>query len=387
MPSEQDPSQTSGVEAPEPQQSLREIAERAYDDVTNPETPEAPPSEGDRARDERGRFAPKTQDAKTGEAEPKAPSPDRPTTETPVPPDPAAQARSNQPPDHWSAEDRAVFERLPPDAKNMLQRRYSEMEADYTRKSQANASAVQAVNALAPIFQDPDISRSIKEMGFHPVAAIQSWAHMHKRAVSPDVNDRITLMIELAQQMGFDPAKLFVGSNPPPQVPLPPGVKDDPAVRYLADQHGRTAGELQALKSEIQSIRATEAKKAEDQALASTRWNIDRFADEKGPDGKPLRPDFDDHLPYILTLYKADPNTDLAEAYAMARRMNPKTFEDTVAAERARVQSQQSLNRAKAASRGNVRGLTGPVSKPTAATKGNGSLRDVLDASADEVGF
>jgi hypothetical protein len=269
----------------------------------------------------------------------------------------------------------------------MLQRRYTEMEADYTRKSQANASAVQAVNALAPIFQDPDISRSIKDMGLHPVAAIQSWAHMHKRAVSQNVNDRIDLMIDLARQMGFDPAKLFVGSNPPPPPTLPPGVKDDPAVRYLADQHGRTAGELQALKSEIQSIRAAEAQKAEDYALASTRWNIDRFADEKGADGKPLRPDFDDHLPYILTLYKADPNTDLAEAYAMARRMNPKTFEDTVAAERARVQSQQSLDKARAANRGNVRGLTGPVSKPTAATKGNGSMRDVLNASADEVGF
>jgi hypothetical protein len=268
----------------------------------------------------------------------------------------------------------------------MLQRRYTEMEADYTRKSQANASAVQAVNALAPIFQDPDISRSMRDNQLHPIAAIQAWAGMHKRAVSANVNDRVDLMIELAQQMGFDPAKLFAGSNPPPS-PLPPGVKDDPAVRYLADQHGRTAGELQALKSEIQSIRQAEAQKAEEQALSSTRWNIDRFADEKGPNGQPLRPDFDEHLPFILELYKANPERDLTEAYDTARRMNPKTFENMVAAERVRVQSQQSVARAQAANRGNVRGLTGPVSKPTAATKGNGSLRDVLDASADEVGF
>jgi hypothetical protein len=204
----------------------------------------------------------------------------------------------------------------------MLQRRYTEMEADYTRKSQANASAVQAVNALAPIFQDPDIARSLKELEIHPMAAIQSWAHMHKRAVSANVQDRITLMIELAQQMGFDPAKLFVGSNPPPPPTLPPGVKDDPAVRYLADQHGRTAGELQALRNEVQSIRAAELQKAEEQALTHTRWNIDRFADEKGPDGKVLRPDFDDHLPFILELYRANPDRDLAEAYDTARRMN-----------------------------------------------------------------
>jgi len=50
------------------------------------------------------------------------------------------------------------------------------------------------------------------------------------------------------------------------------------------------------------------------------------------------------------------------------------------------VQSQQSNAGASAAARGNVRGLTGPVSKPSAKT-GNGSLRDMLEASADEVGF
>jgi len=268
----------------------------------------------------------------------------------------------------------------------MLARRYTEMEADYTRKSQANASAVQAVNALAPIFQDPDISRSMRDNQLHPIAAIQSWASMHKRAVSANINDRVDLMIDLARQMGFDPAKLFASSNPPPS-PLPPGVKDDPAVRYLADQHGRTAGELQALKSEIQSIRQAEAQKAEEQALSSTRWNIDRFADEKDASGKPLRPDFDEHLPYILELFKANPERNLAEAYDIARRMNPKTWDQLVAAHANRVTSQQSLDRARAASRGNVRGLTSPVSKPTPTTNGTGSLRDVLNASADEVGF
>src|SRR6187551_2265664 len=193
------PNSTSGAEAP---QSIREVAEAAYDEVTSPDY-EAP--ESGVARDERGRFAPK--EARSGEAEDEAPPSPEVKAETPVPPDPAREG--NRPPDHWSAEDRAVFAKLPPDAQSMLQRRYSEMEADYTRKSQANASAVQAVNQLAPIFSDPDIQRSLSEWQMHPIAAIQQWAGFHKRAVSPHVQDRAGLLIDLATQMGFDPAKLF----------------------------------------------------------------------------------------------------------------------------------------------------------------------------------
>ena len=369
------PNSTSGAEAP---QSIREVAEAAYDEVTSSDY-EAP--ESGVARDERGRFAPK--EARSGEAEDEAPPSPEVKAETPEPPDPAREG--NRPPDHWSAEDRAVFAKLPPDAQSMLQRRYSEMEADYTRKSQANASAVQAVNQLAPIFQDPDISRSLNEWNMNPIAAVQQWASFHKRAVSADPRERGALLIDLASQMGFDPAKVFA-TNSQPEPQLPPGVKDDPAVRYLANQYGKTASELQAIRNEVQGIRAAEQQKYEQESLKVTRQGIDQFADMKGQDGKPLRPDFDEHLPYILELYKADPNRDLAEAYDTARRMNPKTFESMVAAERARVHSQQSVSKAQAANRGNLRGMTSPVNKPTAKT-GNGTLRDILEASADEVGF
>jgi hypothetical protein len=370
---------TSGATQTEAPQSIREVAEAAYDEVTSVE--DDSPSEGGLQRDERGRFAPK--EARTGEAEREAPSPEI-EAETPEPTDPARVRQSA--PDHWSAEDRVVFARLPPDAQAMLQRRYSEMEADYTRKSQANAQAVQAVNAITPIFNDPVIQQSLQQWNINPVGAIQEWAGMHKRALSPRVEDRAGLLIDLAQRMGFDPAKLFARQNSQPEQPLPPGVANDPAVRYLANQYGKTASEIQAIRNEVQGIRQAEQQKYEKETLKVTRWNIDKYADEKGQDGKPLRPDFDEQLPYILELYKANPDRDLQEAYDTARRMNPKTWEQLVAAEKARVHSQQSVSKAQAANRGNIRGMTAPVNKPTGKT-GNGSLRDMLEASADEVGF
>lgn len=264
-------------------------------------------------------------------------------------------------------------------------RRYGEMEADYTRKSQANAGAVQAVNALAPIFDDPEISRSLQEMQFHPLRAIQEWAMVHKRAVHPDPRERLSLIYDMAQRMGFDPARLFaVGRNAGPPGSQPE-IKD-PAVKYLADQYGRTASDLQALRNELQNIRAQEQQKHQQEAFQQVRWSIDNYAEEKGPDGKPLRPHFDKVIDAVIELFKADPERDLNEAYERACWMDPEVRKLMLDNERNKVTSQQAAQRAQAAVRGNTRGLTSPVAKPSAKPK-NGSLRDTLEASADEVGF
>ena len=386
MPDQPDNNSISGVEpnAPEPSQpSIREVAEAAYDEVSSPDDA---PSYDDRPRDERGRFAPKEQVQEAGEAEPKAPSPEtRP--EAQAQPDPAAQPRvSNQPPEHWSAEDRAVFQRAPQDIKEMFMRRYSEMEADYTRKSQANATAVQAVNALAPIFQDPEIQGSLQQMGFHPVQAIHDWARMHKAALSQDPRVRASTLYEIAERMGFDPAKVFA-TNRQPDPNVPPAVQNDPAYRFVADLNQRTNSDLQALRAELQQFRAQENNRVEEEALRATRWSIDNFADEKGADGRPVRPYFDRVLGTVIDMYRANPDRDLQQAYEQACWADPDVRREMLQVEWNRQTHAQSNARAQQAARSNVRGLTSPVSKPAQEKKGNGSLRDMLEASADEVGF
>jgi len=88
----------------------------------------------------------------------------------------------------------------------------------------------------------------------------------------------------------------------------------------------------------------------------------------------------------IVELFKANPERDLHDAYLRAVRMNEQLYQQAIAAERNKLQSQSSLDRAKAASRGNTRGITSPVAKPNAKV-GNGTLRDLLEATADEVGL
>jgi hypothetical protein len=389
MPTETDNNSISGVETtPEPRPSLREIAEAAYDEGSTPETApeERLPSEDTRARDERGRFAAKEQPQEPGEAERRAPSPETTPKEAQDRPDTAPQGTSNQIPEHWSAEFRADFAKLPQEGQNILLRRYGEMEADYTRKSQANATAVQAVNALAPIFQDPDIARSLQENQMHPIQAIQDWARMHKAASNPDPRVRAHTLYEIAERMGFDPAKVFA-PNRPPTSNLPEHLQKDPAVQFFADQASKTESDLQALRSELNQFRSQETQRIEGEALRATRWSIDNFADEKDQSGKPLRPYFDRVLSAVIDMYRANPDRDLQEAYETACWMDPAVRQEMMRMEWTRTQHAASNQRAAQAVRSNVRGMTNPVSKPAPDKKGNGSLRDALEASADEVGF
>jgi len=259
------------------------------------------------------------------------------------------------------------------------------MEADYTRKSQASSGAVNFTRALSPVFNDPVIHGSLQQEGINPAEAIQQWAAFHKRAINPDPREKINLLVDLSQRMGLDPARLFAVSAPVPQG-LSPKDLQDPAIRHFADHIGRTQSEIQALKGQLQQMREAEQAQRQQEDLQATRWGIDQFAAEKDSNGQPLRPHFDAVLPDIIELFKADPERDLHEAYKKAVRMNEQLYEQAIEAERSKLHSQSSLDKAKAASRGNTRGITSPVAKPNAKV-GNGTLRDLLEATADEVGL
>jgi len=396
-------SDTSNGASP-PQPSLREIAEAAYDSLENdaaeaatepsePAGPAEPLASDDRPRDKQGRWVAKSVD-QPGEAIERPPlvdpAPKQKVSEpSATEPDPAAQARSNQAPEHWSAEDKATFARLPQEGQAFLLKRHGEMEAEFTRKAQASAGAVQFTQSLAPVFTDRRIQTSLQQSGMNPTQAIQEWAGFHVRAMSPNLQDRFNLLVDLTERMQLDPARIFVGLN---KSPLPEGLSEaelkDPAVKYFADLHGKTTSELNALRSQIQ-----QRWEAENQARAQAneqhaKQNIDQWADEVGSDGQPLRPYFNTVLPIMLDLYKANPQRNMAEAYEAACWAHPDVRKLQLAAEYQRQQSRHDVEKARIAQRGNVRGLTSPAVKPPGANgPSRGSLRDTIEQSAEEVGF
>jgi hypothetical protein len=391
-----------------PPESLRDIAEAAYDEVESgsivpdqeplPETDsEQPLAEAAQPRDKSGRWVPKTGEPyKPGEAiEPLDPAPKLPRDldgQRPPPTDPAAtQARSNQAPEHWSAEDKATFARLPQEGQAFLLKRHGDMEAEFTRKSQASAGAVQFAQAVAPVFNDPHIARSLQQAGVHPVQAIQEWANWHRMGTSENQQDKFSLLVGLTQRMGLDPARIFSALNQSPP-PNPLGLTDadlkDPAIKFFADHVGRTSKQISALESQLQQRDRAEQQAREQQGLQYARTNVDHFADEKSSDGRPLRPHFDAVLPLIIDLFKANPQRDMAEAYETACWAHPDVRKQLLAAEHYRNQSQHDVARARIAQRGNTRGLTMPVAKPNGADgPSKGGIRDAIERSADEVGY
>jgi len=387
--------------------SLRDIAEAAYDDLeagAEAEAPEAPvgpePAEeplatDGRPRDKIGRWVAKGTETPPGEAiEPLDPAP-KPRIEVQKPPtDPAgAQApRSNQVPEHWSADDKATFAKLPAEGQAFLLKRHGDMEAEFTRKSQASAGAVQFTQALAPVFNDPQIAQSLKQAGVHPVQAIQEWASWHKMGTSPRQEDKFHLLVGLSQRMGLDPARIFsaLNGNAAPPNPMNLSEEDlkDPAVKFIADHLGKTQSKLDAIEGELQQRNQREHQARAEWGVRSARQGIDGFADEKSKDGRPLRPYFDAVLPYIIDLFKANPNRSMADTYDAACWAHPEVRKQMLAAEQYRQQSQSDISRARIAQRGNTRGVTTPVARPNGADgPSKGGIRDAIERSADEVGF
>lgn len=393
----ENPNEPNGATEEQPR-SLREIAAAAWDEVEAAETPAEgteplPAGQDGRTRDNLGRFASAPPADATGEQSSQDPALQQPDkTAPPVqPPSPApVPGSSSEAPAHWSAEDRTTFAKLPKDGQDFLLKRHNEMERDYQSKVQANATAVQFTQAVAPVFEHPSVSAALVDYQtggrVHPADAIKQWASFHVRAMSKDPNERAGLLKEMAQRMQLDPAAVFGQGNQPV-----PGLSEqdlaDPAIRYFADHVTKTAQEVQALRGQLQDFNRQQQEATSQETLRVTRWGIDTFADEKDAQGKLLHPHFDTVLPQMIELFQANPNRNLHDTYDTAVWMNPQLRNTLIQQERQTVEQRQANAKAAAAARGNVRGRTSPVAKPETEGDNPKGMRAIIAAAADEVGL
>jgi len=384
---------TPPTDAPQEHQSFRDVAEAAWDEIEaapdeGAEPTETPPAGQERPpRDNLGRFV-----AKEPGEQPEGPAPAQQDKTTPPvqQPSPAPQGSSSEAPQHWSAQDKAMFGKLPKEGQEFLLRRHTDMERDYQSKVQANATAVQFTQAVAPVFEHPGVKQTLIDYQtggtVHPVDAIKQWAAFHVRAMSPNVEDRVTLVKELMQRMQLDPAAVFGPSNQSGNGLSEEDMKD-PAIRYFADHVGQTTKDLQALRGQLEAMGRQQNERVEQESLRVINWGIDQFADEKDAAGNLLHPHFDAVLPQMIDLFKANPQRNLKEAYEAAVWMNPDLRSSLIAQERQSVEQKNANARAAAAARSNVRGRTSPVSKPSAEGDQPKGLRAAIAAAADEVGL
>jgi hypothetical protein len=274
-----------------------------------------------------------------------------------------------------------MFRRIDPEAQEFVLERVRETERFVQEKVQAAATAIQFTNALGPTFQDPVIAGALQQAGITPYDAIQQWAAFHKWYMQ----DPAALIEELKRHAGMNSAANGQTKNP---LGLSDDVLADPAVKTFADYIGATQQEMQALRGTLNQIIQSGVNQQNAQALAQSRWIIDQFAEAKDQQGNPLHP-FLEHpqvMQELVDKFRMDPDRDLQTEYDKAVWGVPELRKLMLDAERNSVQQKQSNERARMAVKGNVRGITSPVTKPPP-EQGSLGLRGTIEAAADEVGF
>ena len=262
------------------------------------------------------------------------------------------------PPQHWPQDFSQEFQDLPVEAQHMFMKRYKQMEADHTKKTQAIAGFRKKAEAFEEIMQPHrgDFERA----GMDDVAAVRQLLAAHQ-FLKTDPQNAINW---LANQYGVDMAA--VGNDPAGDDEFA-----DPQVKALQQQVAQLTGFIQNQQTQQQS-----------QTQASMQSMIDQFATETDANGNPVHPHFEKVRGVMGTLISNNNATDLKQAYEMAVYADPELRQaeiDRVAASKTQASVKtEAVKKAKKAQRSKVRGSATPAAP---ALPANASIRDTINAS------
>ena len=270
----------------------------------------------------------------------------------------APELEAIQPPQHWPQDFSEQFTALPVEAQHMFMKRYKQMEADHTKKTQGIAKYKKRQEAFDEIMAP--FKGDFERAGMDEVGAVRQLlaAHDYLR------KDPQNAIAWLANQYGVDMGA--IGNDPAAEDEFA-----DPQVKALQQQVAQLTGFIQNQQTQQQS-----------QEVASTQSFIDRFAQETDANGNPAHPHFERVRHVMGSLISSGNVTDLKSAYEAAVYADPELRQ----AELKRVAASQSqakvkteaVQKAKKAQRSKVRGSATPAAQ---ALPANASIRDTINAS------
>lgn len=313
----------------------------------------------DKPRNEKGQFASKTNKPEERE------EPETPDIETPEPSDtPEAKEPEAAAPVSWTAEEKALFAKLPPDLRQTVARRESEREKAFTAKMQETAEHRKVAESFLEVAQP--YMPMIKAEGGDAVTAFSSLLNA---AYQLRQNPAATLQ-QLAQQFGVDLGQLQ-RSNP--------SQYEDPQLQGLA-------GELQSLKNALYQSQMQQQQAYQEYEQRTHQEITKKAQQELAAFEAEQRPYFDQLKPRMAELLRSGVASDLKAAYETAVWENPELRQQQIqnevqsAKQKALDEAKQKAAQAKAKA-GTVlqtRGAPEFVSKP-------GSLDETLSAAYDQV--
>jgi len=321
----------------------------------------------------------KTLESFEGEAEAEAPEAEAEAETLPEPPEPdeaddepeeaseepdeaeveeALGLEAIQPPQHWPQDFSEEFSALPVEAQHMFMKRYKQMEADHTKKTQGIAKYKKRQDAFDEIMAP--FKGDFERAGMDDVGAVRQLlaAHDYLR------KDPQNAIAWLANQYGVDMGA--IGNDPASEDEFA-----DPQVKALQQQVAQLTGFIQNQQTQQQS-----------HEQASTQSFIDQFAAETDANGNPAHPHFEKVRGVMGSLISSNNATDLASAYEMAVYADPELRQAEVkrlaAAQSQETVKTDAVKKAKKAQRSKVRGSATPAAQ---ALPAGASIRDAINAS------
>lgn len=253
------------------------------------------------ARDDGGRYAGTDTAAEDAPAE-AAPAATETTDHPVTKKDETAPAPSIEPPSSWSADVRAKWAALPPDLQTYIAKREGEAHQAIT---QAGAK-LKGYEALEPIIGPR--RQALAATWGNEAAAIQQLFQLSDYAT----NDPQGFVQWFARQNRVDLSRLTTAPD------------------------ARGADPVATLERKLHAVESTIVQQQQ-QALDA---DIRRFADATAPDGKPLRPHFNELRAEMGRLINAGIAETLDDAYAKATRTNDAVW--------SKVQAEEAAQRASA---------------------------------------
>lgn len=323
-------------------------------------------------------------------------------------PDSAAQALAadtKEPPAHWSQADKDKFKAQSPESQAFILDRFKAMEGDYTRKTQEIAHLKKEYGPVHEMFAPH--ADAMRSKGFTPRSLIEAWANVEQKlAAGPD--SAIEVIKGLVGGYNIPVAKIAaaLGVAAPPAAgqqqdgQQPTGVENGQQVALPP----AVAAELQALREQVgqfgqkfQTIEQREAAAAHAREIAAgeaVQNQVNEFKSAQDGKGSLLHPHFDEVESLMTSLAQAalaskQPVPPLKELYETAVYANPSTRAKVLAAQRQQEEAKRVEEaKAKAASArkagSSVTGAPGSGQAPNGKSMSDLSLREALEAAADE---
>lgn len=205
-----------------------------------------------------------------------------------------------QPPEHWTADRKAAFAKLAPEAQSTLLGMAKDLEAGFTRKSQERANDLRLAENVRSVITD-DLRYELQNAGIDEASGIAQLVN-YWRAAKQNPAQYAQWFIS---QTGLSPEQIF------PQLSA-----GDTGDIYQADpaisQISQSVSDLGQRFEQYQQEQRMAAQQREQQIV---RTSIERFKSETDADGNALRPYFDKVQSRMARYVVSDPDISALADY------------------------------------------------------------------------